>query len=184
MFGFANNRKETSDDIIIMTRFIFFTISICIGIFIIYLFCHSNQESFSNINDSNLYDLLMTKSPFDVDDIFMQISDTIKQKEQHTSKIKKKLRPLRKIKTNKLTSKEIIDTLQKQLGFDYNPKYFANKEYHYEIVMQGSGKMFGFLIIIPKHTIWKPVFKGIIFDDKINMLQGAGKSINYSYYDV
>lgn len=143
------------------------------------------QEHFSSVHKNNLYDLLIPVSPFDS----VKISDTILEKEIPTTEIIKRLKKKPDIDVDTLTSFEIVDLLSKQLGAEYEVKYFESHNDYYEILLQSSRKMYGFLIVLAKRTTWEPIFKGIIFDDKINLLPGAtekeySEPSDYPIYDA
>lgn len=159
-----------------------FIMTVCLGIIILilYIICSihyiniKKELYINNITSDNLYDLVMTKSPFDI----VNISNSIEQKEDKLDVLRNRLYIDDNIDIRKMSSQEIIDVLQKQLGFDYEPKYYNETDEYIEVVMQYTGKMYGILIVIPKQKIWKPDVIGIIFDDKINMFMGAKENIS------
>lgn len=157
--------NDTVDVLLVTISFIISAIVACL---LIKTFL--GKESYiNNITSDNLYDLVMTESPFDL----VNISDSIEQKEQKLDVLNKLLNEKQDIDIRTLSSEEIINALQMQLGFDYEPKYFKHHDNYVEVVMQYTGKMYGILIVIPKAKVWQPDIIGIIFDDKMNMFMGT-----------
>ena len=100
----------------------------------------------------------------------IDISLSVLEREEKLSTIRDRLQERPEIMIQTMNIDEIKDLIQRQLSFDYDIKYINEKNSEYELIVQRPRKMYGFIIVLPKNDIWRPILKGILFDDKINSL--------------